>query len=157
MENTISFSTKFGWITATESNNKITGIQFKKAKKKGNFTENLKKLKKNINLYFDRKTNTLEASIVIWGNSNQRKIWSEIKKIKKGNTKSYGEIGKKLRISPRYVGRVCGENKHILVVPCHRVIRSNGSLGGFSAKNGLKLKKKLLNFESKKTKQPYLL
>ncbi len=77
----------------------------------------------------------------------QKKIWNELKKIRRGKTRTYGEIAKKLRISPRYVGRVCGENKHVIVIPCHRVIRSDGSMGGFSAKGGIKLKKKLLRFE----------
>ena len=75
-----------------------------------------------------------------------------MKKIRIGKTRTYGEIAKKLRISPRYVGRVCGENKHIIVIPCHRVIRSDGSMGGFSANGGIVLKKKLLEFESRKTK-----
>jgi len=150
MENAISFNTKFGWITAIESNNKITKIQFRKTKSKGICTQNLKKLRKDLALYFQRKTNRLEAPIQTKGNSNQKKIWNELKKIKKGKTRSYGEIAKKLKISARYVGRVCGENKHLLIIPCHRVIRSNGSLGGFSAKGGLILKKKLLEFELNK-------
>ena len=77
----------------------------------------------------------------------EKKVWNELKKIKKGKIKSYGEIAKKLKISPRYVGRVCGKNKHILVIPCHRVIRSDGSIGGFSSSGGINLKKKLLEFE----------
>jgi methylated-DNA-[protein]-cysteine S-methyltransferase len=86
------------------------------------------------------------------GNKTQKKIWNELKKITKGKTKTYGEIGKKLKISPRYIGRVCGENKHILVIPCHRVVRTNGSLGGFSARGGVNLKRKLLIFENRKFK-----
>ena len=151
MENAISFNTKFGWVTATESNNKITRIQFQKTKSRGILTKSLKKLRKNLTLYFQRKISKLEAPIQIKGNLNQKKIWNELKKIKKGKTKSYGEIAKKLKISARYVGRVCGENKHVLIIPCHRVIKSNGSLGGFSAKGGLVLKKKLLKFESNKS------
>ena len=54
---------------------------------------------------------------------------------------------KKLKISPRYVGKVCGQNNHILLIPCHRVVRSDGRLGGFSAPGGIKLKQKLLSFE----------
>ena len=77
----------------------------------------------------------------------QKKIWAEIKKIKCGNTKSYGEIAKKFGISPRYVGRICGQNNLILLIPCHRVVRTDGKLGGFSAKGGILLKQKLLNFE----------
>ena len=150
MENTISFNTKFGWITAIESDHKITKIRFKKTKRKGICTRNLKKLRKDLALYFQRKTSRLKVPIQTKGNPSQKKIWNELKKIKKGKTKSYGEIARKLKISARYVGRVCGENKHVLIIPCHRVIRSDGSLGGFSAKGGLVLKKKLLEFELNK-------
>jgi len=45
------------------------------------------------------------------------------------------------------VGRICGQNQHILVIPCHRILRSDGTLGGFSAPGGRSLKKKLLKFE----------
>ena len=71
----------------------------------------------------------------------KKKIWKELLKISYGSTKSYGEIAKKIKTSPRYVGNVCGQNKHLLIVPCHRVIRSDGSLGGFSSIGGIKLKK----------------
>ena len=53
---------------------------------------------------------------------------------------------KNLGVSARYVEKVCGQNNHLLIVPCHRVIRSNGTLGEFSASGGVKLKK-LLKFE----------
>ncbi len=147
MENTISFSTKFGWISATEINEKISKIQFCKEKSRGNTTKNLRILKENFIYYFRSKKKQIKVPIKVSGNAMQKKVWNELKKIRKGKTKTYGEIAKKLRISPRYVGRVCGENKHIIVIPCHRVIRSDGSMGGFSAKGGIKLKKKLLRFE----------
>ena len=44
-------------------------------------------------------------------------------------------------------GKICSQNKIPLAIPCHRVIRSDGSLGGFSARGGIRLKKKLLDFE----------
>tara|TARA_B100000686_G_scaffold52649_1_gene56517 strand:- start:1675 stop:2127 length:453 start_codon:yes stop_codon:yes gene_type:complete len=147
MENTISFNTKFGWISATEINKKISKIQFRKEKPKGNATKNLRILKKNFIHYFKSKKKQIKVPIKINGNIMQKKIWNELKKIRRGKTRTYGKIAKKLGISPRYVGRVCGENKHIIVIPCHRVIRSDGSMGGFSAKGGIKLKKKLLRFE----------
>ena len=152
MENTISFNTKFGWISATEINNKITRIRFYKGRNKGRSSKNLLKLKKDFNDYFDSKKKQLKIPMRISGNKIQKKIWNALKTIKKGRTKTYNEIAKKLKVSPRYVGRVCGENKHIIVIPCHRIIRSDGRLGGFSAKGGIILKKKLLEFESKKIK-----
>jgi len=147
MQNTISFSTKFGWISATEIDNNVTKVQFGKIRKKGIQSKNLKKVKKFLELYCKKKTKKTKIPIKIIGNKFQKKIWNEIRKINKGKTKTYGEIAKKLNISPRYVGRVCGENKHVLIIPCHRVVRSDGSFGGFSAPNGLKLKEKLLKFE----------
>ena len=70
-----------------------------------------------------------------------------MKKIKYGKTKSYIDVGKKYKLSPRYIGKICGQNKLLLVVPCHRVIRNDGNLGGFSSTGGTKLKKKILDFE----------
>ena len=80
----------------------------------------------------------------------QKKIWNELQKIPYGKTKTYGQIAKKLQTSPRYVGNVCGQNKHMLIVPCHRVIRSDGNLGGFSCPGGVNLKKRLLKLENNK-------
>ena len=74
-------------------------------------------------------------------------MWGELKNIKFGKTKSYGEIAKKYKLSPRHVGKICGQNKLLLLIPCHRVIRTDGSLGGFTSLGGIKLKKKLLDFE----------
>ena len=72
---------------------------------------------------------------------------NELKKIKFGKTKSYGAIAKKYKLSPRHVGKICAQNKIPLFIPCHRVIRSDGSMGGFSARGGISLKEKLLEFE----------
>ena len=148
MENSISFNTKFGWISASELNKKITSIQFKKLKSSGVASLTLRRLRNSIRAYFDGKRDNLKIPIKVYGNFLQRQIWKELKKIKKGKTKSYGEIARKFKISPRYVGKVCGQNKHILVIPCHRVIRSNGTISGFSAPGGTKLKRKLIQFES---------
>ena len=147
MQNAICFSTKFGWITATEQKNKVTSIHFKKSSKQGKTSFLLNKLKSDINLFFKCETKLINLPLKIEGNSIQKKIWNELRKIKKGKTKSYGEIAKKFKLSPRYVGKICGQNQHILAIPCHRVIRSDGSLAGFSATGGKNLKRKLLEFE----------
>ena len=87
-------------------------------------------------------------SFDIIGNPIQKKIWKELLSIKLGDTRSYGEIAKKYRLSPRHIGKICGQNNFIIAIPCHRVIRSDGSLGGYSSPGGLQLKKKLLDFEN---------
>ena len=146
MQNAICFSTKFGWITATEQKNRVTSIRFQKSKQgKNSFL--LKKLKSDINSFLKGKTKLINLPLKVEGSSIQKKVWNELRKIKKGKTKSYGEIAKKFKLSPRYVGKICGQNQHVLAIPCHRVIRSDGSLAGFSAMGGINLKRKLLEFE----------
>ena len=103
------------------------------------------KFYKHKDIFCFANTNTISSKHKVNTNTKQNRI-------KKGNTKTYGEISVKFKVSPRYVGRVCGENRHILLVPCHRVIRSDGSLGGYSAKGGFMLKKRLLDFEMRKVK-----
>ena len=149
MKNTISFNSKFGWITASEKNNEILSVSFAKSKNRGKSIL-LNKLKKNLNNYFSKETKKINSNILLEGSNLQIKIWKELIKIPYGKTKSYGEIAKIVKTSPRYVGNVCGQNKHLLVVPCHRVIRTDGSLGGFSGSGGLSLKKRLLKMESAK-------
>jgi len=145
--NSLSFKTRFGWISAFEEKGKIVKIKFGKHKNK-NISKNLKILKIKINSFFNKKNKTIKSNFLIEGNTIQKKIWHELTKIKIGKTKSYGEIAKKFKLSPRHVGKICGQNKIPLAIPCHRVIRSDGTMGGFSASGGIILKKKLLNFEN---------
>ena len=142
----LSIKTKFGWISAFEEKDKIVKVEFSKHKNK--FTsKNLKKFKNSLNDFLKGKSKSIKSNFSIVGNSIQKKVWGELKKIKFGKTKTYGEIAKKYKLSPRHVGKICAQNKIVLAIPCHRVIRSDGSLGGFSSKGGIALKVKLLNFE----------
>tara|TARA_B100000959_G_scaffold283520_1_gene352633 strand:- start:1021 stop:1467 length:447 start_codon:yes stop_codon:yes gene_type:complete len=142
----ISIKTKFGWISAFEQKNKIYLIKFEKCRNKS-ISKNLKRFKISLNNFLAKKNKFLSSSIVVRGSSIQKKVWNELRKIKFGKTKTYGEIAKKHKLSPRHVGKICGQNRIPLIIPCHRVIRSDGTLGGFSAPGGVYLKKKLLDFE----------
>ena len=146
MSQTISIKTKFGWISVFENKGKIFRIKFGRGKRQQK-TKNLENFKKNLLEFFNKKRLNIKASYKIDGSLTQKKIWNELKKIRPGHTKSYGQIAKKFKLSPRYIGKICGQNKLMLVIPCHRVIRSDGTLGGFSSVGGLKLKKELLKFE----------
>jgi len=142
----ISIKTKVGWISVFEDKGKIFQIKFGKAKTQLK-SRLLINFKEKLNKSFNKKIPLTKTPHTMRGNKKQIKIWNELKKIKFGKTKSYGEIAKKFNFSPRYVGRVCGQNKLLLLVPCHRVIKSDGSLGGFSSIGGINLKKKLLYLE----------
>ena len=142
----ISIKTKFGWLTAFENGEKIFKIKFGKEKKQYQ-SKTLKNFKKNLLKFFDQDVQNIKSPCKMEGNKVQKKIWNELKKIKVGKTKSYGEIAKKYKLSPRHIGKICAQNKLLLVIPCHRVIKTDGTLGGFSSVGGLKLKRKLLEFE----------
>lgn len=77
----------------------------------------------------------------------EKKVWSALKKIPYGQTRSYKEIAEGIGHPKafRAVGNANGRNSIPLIIPCHRVIESNGGLGGFG--HGLKVKKQLLKLE----------
>ena len=83
------------------------------------------------------------------GTKFQKKVWNYLKTIPKGKVKTYKEVAKAIGMSKaaRAVANACGKNPYSPKVPCHRVIRSDGTLGGFSALGGIKIKKKLLKKE----------
>jgi len=83
------------------------------------------------------------------GTKFEKKVWNYIKCIKKGSVKTYKEvaIGINRPKSARAVANAAGKNPFAPKIPCHRVIRSDGSLGGYSGKGGIKTKKKLLKKE----------
>ena len=83
------------------------------------------------------------------GTEFEIKVWKEIAKIPYGQTRSYKQlaiaIGKPN--SSRAVANACGKNPHAPEIPCHRVIRSDGLIGGYSGLGGVKRKKELLEKE----------
>jgi len=87
----------------------------------------------------------------IEGTEFQKAVWKEISKIPIGETRTYKEISIAIGKpnSSRAVANACGQNPYPIVIPCHRVIRSDGKIGGYSGKGGTKTKKKLLKEESK--------
>ena len=83
------------------------------------------------------------------GTKFQIKVWKYLKTIQKGKVKTYKQvaIGINMPKSSRAVANACAINPYAPTIPCHRVIRSDGTLGGYSAKGGKKTKKKLLKKE----------
>lgn len=77
----------------------------------------------------------------------QERVYAVTRKIPKGQTMTYGEIAKILKSSPRAVGQALKRNPYAPIVPCHRVIKSDGTLGGFNGKMNSKKKIRLLKKE----------
>ena len=87
--------------------------------------------------------------MILNGTDFQQKVWKEILKIPYGETRSYKQIAINIGRpnSSRAVANACGKNPYPELIPCHRVIRSDGSVGGYSLKGGIKQKKILLKDE----------
>jgi methylated-DNA-[protein]-cysteine S-methyltransferase len=110
-----------------------------------------KGLIKELDEYFAGKLKRFRQKIkFITGTQFEHKIWHALKKIPSGQTRTYKWIAEQVE-SPKAVraaGQALGKNPLPLIVPCHRVIASNGSLGGYSG-GGVKVKEFLLKLENR--------
>ena len=87
--------------------------------------------------------------MILKGTKFQIKVWKYVKTIRKGRILTYTDVAKGINMpkAVRAVANAIGKNPYAPKIPCHRVIRSDGSLGGYSGKGGIKTKKKLLKSE----------
>ena len=79
----------------------------------------------------------------------QLKVWAYLRKIPRGSVRTYSQVAKDIGkpLAIRAVANAIGKNPYAPKIPCHRVIRSDGSLGGYSGKGGVKKKRFLLKKE----------
>ena len=83
------------------------------------------------------------------GTEFQLKVWDYLRKIPRGSVRTYSQVAKDIGkpLAIRAVANAIGKNPYAPKIPCHRVIRSDGSLGGYSGKGGVKTKRFLLKKE----------
>lgn len=103
---------------------------------------------KALERYFEGKPIPRHIALDLRGTPFQKKVWSELLKIPHGETRSYKQVAIAIGMptASRAVGSAVASNPVPIVVPCHRVLRSDGSLGGFGY--GVRIKKKLLRVEA---------
>ena len=108
-----------------------------------------KSLEKELHLYFDGKLADFTVPLFDNGTPFQTKVWEILKTIRPGDVWSYQDIaiqiGDKNKV--RAIGNANGANQISILIPCHRVIKSNGELGGYGG--GIERKKYLLDLEQK--------
>ncbi len=103
---------------------------------------------RQLQAYFEGKRKEFDLPFVLDGTEFQMLVWRNLQKIPYGETVSYGQLAKRIGKpeASRAVGLANGSNPIPIIIPCHRVIGSNGDLTGFGG--GIPLKKKLLALES---------
>ena len=101
-----------------------------------------KEVQNQLNAYFQRRLKKFDIPIHIEGSEFSLKVFKEMSKIPYGKTKSYKQIAEKIKEpkSARAVGRVSGSHKIPIIIPCHRIVGSNGELVGYSGGGGLLFK-----------------
>ena len=87
--------------------------------------------------------------MILNGTKFQIKVWKAISKIPRGQVRTYKELAKLIKKpkASRAVANACGKNPYPIKIPCHRVIRSDGTLGGYSGRGGISTKKNILKKE----------
>ena len=102
---------------------------------------------KLLEAYFKKKTIEIEIPMFLKGSEFQQKVWVELMKIPYGEVISYKELAKRVGLNKGFqaVGGANGNNPIPIIIPCHRVIMSDGSIGGY--RGGVKIKKYLLELE----------
>ena len=87
--------------------------------------------------------------MILRGTKFQLKVWNYLKSIPKGELRTYSQVAIAIKKpkAVRAVANAIGKNPYAPKIPCHRVIRSDGSLGGYSGKGGINTKRKLLKLE----------
>jgi AraC family transcriptional regulator of adaptative response/methylated-DNA-[protein]-cysteine methyltransferase len=105
-------------------------------------------LEKELVLYFAGKRATFSTPVALLGTPFQLRVWKALQEIPSQDTRSYAEIAKKVGHPTAYraVGGAIGDNRILIIVPCHRVIESSGGLGGYGG--GKERKRWLLNHEA---------
>jgi len=121
--------------------------QFGEPDRRGRQAEPFQTAADQLDAYFAGRRTTFTISLAPQGTAFQKQVWAALQEIPYGETESYGQLAERIG-SPgaaRAVGLANGKNPIGIVIPCHRVVGSNGSLTGYGG--GLDRKKQLLDLE----------
>lgn len=141
--------TPTGPISVTENDGAITRVQWHGPQGLGD-SALLQKARQQINEYFDGCRIEFNLPLRVEGSDFQRAVCAVMSAIPFGETVTYGDISKQLKVPAQAIGQACGGNPIPLIIPCHRVLGAAG-LGGFSGggggQNGIEVKVQLLRHE----------
>lgn len=152
MKKVFNYETEIGLIGIMEENGYITDIVFGSEVPDGAVkgeTRMIRKAFDQIEEYLSGKRKVFDLQLLVEGTKFQEKVWNELLKIPYGETRTYGQVAEAVGNpkAVRAVGAANNRNALPIIIPCHRVVGSKGSLTGYSG--GLEAKRKLLEIEEK--------
>ena len=160
MKNLFFYDTGIGRIGIAENDSAITDLFFEKEKAPGNCvileTPLIKRAVTQLYEYIDGKRRTFDLPLAPKGTAFQQKVWEALLTIPYGHTLSYKQIAERIGNPKacRAVGMANNKNPISIIIPCHRVIGSDGSLVGYGG--GLDMKVLLLNIEKENMEKEYV-
>jgi len=146
------FNSPVGLLALVASGRAITSLEWRRAGSNQK-TKTLLLVKKELTQYFSGELTEFTVPLAPSGTPFQRRVWKTIVEIPFGERRTYRDIANILNSSPRAVGGACGRNPIPIIVPCHRVVGSSGSLTGYTGADGINTKLFLLEHESRATSQ----
>lgn len=147
------YKTSIGKIAIAEEDGAVSHILFQGDMSLENYekkeTKTIKEAAKQLKAYFEGKLKKFDVPLLLQGTAFQKECWQALMEIPYGQTCTYKDIAVKIGNpkAVRAVGMSNNRNKIPIIIPCHRVIGSNGKLVGFAG--GLDTKQQLLDLEAK--------
>jgi O-6-methylguanine DNA methyltransferase len=143
-------SSPVGVLLLVLSEGGLVALEFGDAKVRAEWIESAEKtalVTRQLEEYFAGRRRKFNVPLDLRGTDFQKRCWQELLKIPYGETRSYADIARAIGnpLAVRAVGLANGQNPTAIIVPCHRVIGSDGSLTGYGG--GLEIKRKLLELE----------
>ena len=141
----LSLHTPVGDITVSEDAERIVALDWGWGRDQTE-TPLLRRARDQLHAYFDGACLAFDLPLAPEGTPYRRRVWAALQAIPPGQTRTYQEIARVAGGSARSVGGANGANPIPILIPCHRVVRSDGSVGGYAY--GPDIKRKLLARES---------
>ena len=142
----LTIDTPTGAFTLVEQDGAITRASWDEMDAEPGDTPLLAEAARQVRAYFDDALTAFDLPLSIKASPAQQAACAAMRAIPTGETRTYGELARDLKISAQAMGQLCGGNPIPLIVPCHRVLGATG-LGGFSAPGGIETKVWLLRHE----------
>ena len=148
----LSLRTPLGDLTLSEENGAIVALDWGRVEQQDS-TPMLLEARDQLQDYFDGLRTAFALDLAPHGTAFQRRVWAALRDIPSGQTCSYIGLARLLGSGPRAVGQANGRNPIPIIIPCHRVVAADGSIGGYSGHDGIATKRYLLDLE-RRNQQP---
>jgi methylated-DNA-[protein]-cysteine S-methyltransferase len=142
-------------MTVFEEDGAIVALEWGSAPAGAAETPLLRRARDQLQDYFDGRRTAFDLPLAPQGTAFQRRVWDALCRIPPGETRSYAEVGREIGCrAARAIGQANGRNPIPILIPCHRVVAADGSLGGYSGGEGPATKRYLLQLERRAIAAP---